>query len=66
MLMAGFFDVDLIRQIPQVDKKVRLVGLYKRREREKQKSREERPKDAGTADARQDSAADSRTIDITV
>lgn len=69
--MAGLFDVDLIKQIPQVDKKVRLVGLYKRRERERQRAREERTKDAGTGDARQESSGESRTgesriIDITV
>jgi hypothetical protein len=64
--MAGLFDVDLIRQIPQVDKKVRLAGLYKRREREKQKGREERAKDTATGDTRQETAGESRTIDITI
>ena len=64
--MPGLFDVDLIRQIPQVDKKVRLVGLYKRRERERQKGREERRKELETADGREDRAGESRTIDITV
>ena len=64
--MAGLFDVDLIRQIPQVDKKVRLVGLYKRRERERQRAREERARNAVPGDTGQEHEENSRTIDITV
>ena len=64
--MAGLFDVDLIRQIPQVDKKVRLVGLYKRRERERQRTREERARNAVPADTGQEHEENNRTIDITV
>ena len=72
--MAGFFDVDLIKRIPQVDKKVRLVGLYKRREREGQKEHERPAREARTGGAGADAGADTspndagekRTIDITV
>ena len=68
--MTGFFDVDLIKRIPQVDKKVRLVGLYKRRERESQKEHERHAREertagsSGVADA--DDVGEKRTIDITV
>ena len=72
--MAGFFDVDLIKRIPQVDKKVRLVGLYKRREREGQKEHERPAREARTGDVAADACSDTnpndagekRTIDITV
>ncbi|MEO0249539.1 MAG: hypothetical protein ABIN58_08390 [candidate division WOR-3 bacterium] len=64
--MAGSFDVDLITRIPQVDKKVRLVGLYKRREREGRKERGSHPKEGEAVGVSTEDAGEKRIVDITV
>jgi hypothetical protein len=64
--MAELFDIDLIPRIPSLDRKVRLAGIEKRRERNAERDREYRSKQGGSRDSAQDESEKQGTIDITV
>lgn len=64
--MAEMFDIDLIPRIPSVDRKVRLAGIEKRRERNAERDREYRSRQSGSRDQPQDESEKQGTIDITV
>ena len=64
--MAGLFDVDLIPKILSVDKKVRLSGLDKRRERGNGGGREDRSKRLAPSESDDADSEKQGTIDITV
>lgn len=64
--MAELFDVDLIPRILSVDRKVRMAGIEKRRERNAEKDREYPSKHRGSRDQSQDESEKQGTIDITV
>jgi len=64
--MAGLFDVDLIPKILSVDRKVRLSGIDKRRERGGQDSKEDRPKRLTPSESDEKSLEKQGAIDITV
>ena len=64
--MAELFDIDLIPRIPSLDRKVRLAGIEKRRERNAERDQEYRSKQGGSRDSAQDESEKQGTIDITV
>jgi len=64
--MAGLFDVDLIPKILSVDKKVRLLGIDKRRERGNEKGRKDRLKRLASSESNEKDSENQGTIDITV
>ncbi len=64
--MAGLFDVDLISKIVSVDRKVRLSGIDKRRERENESSRGDRQRRSTAPETEKEDAEKQGTIDITV
>ncbi len=64
--MAELFDVDLIPRILSVDRKVRMAGIEKRRERNGEKDREYRSRQEGSRDQDKDESEKQGKIDITV
>jgi hypothetical protein len=64
--MAGLFDVELIPRIPSMDRKVRLSGIDRRRERDGENGREERLKRLTAPEAEKEDSEKQGTIDITV
>ena len=64
--MAEMFDVDLIPRILSVDRKVRLAGIEKRRERNAERDREYRSRRSDSREQPQDELEKQGTIDITV
>ncbi|MGD0234016.1 MAG: hypothetical protein ABSC55_05700 [Syntrophorhabdales bacterium] len=64
--MAGLSDVDLIPKIPSVDRKVRLSGIDKRRERGRENGRGDRSKRLSAPETEKDDSEKQGTIDITV
>jgi hypothetical protein len=64
--MAGLFDVDLIPKILSPDRKVRLSGIDKRRERDRENSQEERSRRFTTPETEKEDSEKQGTIDITV
>ncbi len=64
--MAGLFDVDLIPKILSVDRKVRLSGIDKRRERGGENGRENRSKRLAPSESNEEDSEKQGTIDITV
>ena len=64
--MAGLFDVDLIPKILSVDKKVRLSGVDKRRERGNGAGREDRSKRLAPLESNESDSEKQGKIDITV
>ena len=64
--MAGLFDVDLIPKILSVDKKVRLSGVDKRRQRGKDAGREDRSKRLAPSEPNEADSEKQGPIDITV
>ena len=64
--MAGLFDVDLIPRILSLDRKVRLSGIDKRRERDGENGREERSKRSTVPGNGKEDSEKEGTIDITV
>jgi hypothetical protein len=63
--MAESFDIDLIPRILSLDRKVRLSGMQKHRERN-EKERDKRSKHFGPTESSEDDAEKHGTIDITV
>ena len=64
--MAGLFDVDLIPKVLSMDRKVRLSGIDRRRERDGDKGREDRSRRFAAPEAEKEDAEKQGTIDITV
>jgi hypothetical protein len=64
--MAGLFDVDLIPKILSMDRKVRLSGIDRRRERDGEKRREDRSKRFTVQEVEKEDSEKQGTIDITV
>ena len=64
--MSGLSDIDLIPKVLSVDKKVRISGIEKRRERESQQNSDNRPKARSTADRREKDSGKRDSINITV
>jgi len=64
--MAGLFDVDLIPKILSMDRKVRLSGIDRRRERDGEKGREDRSKRFIAQEAEKEDSEKQGTIDITL
>jgi hypothetical protein len=64
--MAGLFDVDLIPKILSPDRKVRLSGIDKRRERGGENGRENRSKRLAQSESDEKDSEKQGTIDITV
>lgn len=63
--MAELFDIDLIPRIPSLDRKVRLAGMQKHREKD-QKERDSRSRRFGSTESTEDDTEKHGTIDITV
>jgi hypothetical protein len=63
--MAESFDIDLIPKILSLDRKVRLSGMQKHRERN-ERERDSRSKRFGSTESTEDETEKHGTIDITV
>jgi hypothetical protein len=63
--MAESFDIDLIPRILSLDRKVRLSGMQKHRERN-ERERDSRSKRFGSTESTEDETEKHGTIDITV
>lgn len=64
--MAELFDVDLIPKILSVDRKVRLSGIGKRRERGSENDKGNRSKRLAAPESDEKDSEKQGTIDITV
>ncbi len=64
--MTGLFDVDLIPRILSVDKKVRLSGIDKRREKDGRNSKGNRLSRSEREDAEDQNLEKEGTINVTV
>ncbi len=64
--MAGLSDVDLIPKVLSVDKKVRLSGIDRRREQQREQNRGSRPRKNTTDETAITEKGKQGTIDITV
>ena len=64
--MAGLFEFDLIPKILSVDKKVRLSGIDRRREKGGENRRDDHSRRSGTTDSNEKDSEKQGTIDITV
>jgi hypothetical protein len=64
--MAGLFDIELIPRILSLDRKVRLSGIEKRRERGGENDRQDRSRHLAAAETEKEDPEKQGTIDITV
>ena len=64
--VAGLFDIDLIPKIQSLDRKVRLSGIDKRREKAAEHGRKDRSKRLTSPQPGEENSERQGTIDITV
>ena len=64
--MSGLFDVDLISRILSVDRKLRLLGTDKRRERDREHAREDRVRGFPVRESGEEESEGRGAVDITV
>jgi hypothetical protein len=64
--MAGLFEFDLIPKIISVDKKVRLSGMDRRREKSREEKRDDHSRRSAANDSNEKDSEKRTNIDITV